>query len=191
MTNSRAKKIALTGLLFALALTFSFIESVFPSIPGMPPGIKLGLSNIVTMFCLFSLGAPYTAAVVILKAGFSFLMRGTIAGILSLSGGLLSAFVMFSLIVFGKQRLSIGFTSISGAVAHNVGQIFTVRLFIGSNAVFFYLPLLLLSGIVMGTLTGITYKAVCPYLEKLYDPASAASKNRKTKNAVDFSNRYD
>ncbi|MEG1017881.1 MAG: Gx transporter family protein, partial [Oscillospiraceae bacterium] len=41
------------GMLFALAIALSYLENMLPPIAGAVPGIKLGLSNIVTMYCLF------------------------------------------------------------------------------------------------------------------------------------------
>ena len=54
--NCKVKRLALMGLLFALAMALSFLESLLPALPMLPPGIRLGLSNIVTMYALFVLG---------------------------------------------------------------------------------------------------------------------------------------
>ena len=55
------------GLFFALALVLSALEGLLPPMPFLPPGVKLGLSNIVTMYCLLYLGAGSAYAVVVLK----------------------------------------------------------------------------------------------------------------------------
>ena len=58
MTNSpynKTKRICFMGLMFAAAVTLSYLEGLV-SVPGLPPGVKLGLSNIVTMYCVFFLG---------------------------------------------------------------------------------------------------------------------------------------
>ena len=44
--DSKTHSIALSGLLFALAMALSFIEGTLV-IPGLLPGMKLGLANIV------------------------------------------------------------------------------------------------------------------------------------------------
>ena len=54
--TSPAKEAALMGMLFAMAMALSFAESLLPVLPMLPPGFKLGLSNIVTMYALFVLG---------------------------------------------------------------------------------------------------------------------------------------
>ena len=87
MKRYSAGKISLMGLLFALAMVFSYLESLV-SIPGLLPGMRLGLSNLVTMYCLFFLGKSSGYTMAVLKAGFVVLTRGAVAGALSLSGGL-------------------------------------------------------------------------------------------------------
>ena len=51
----KTRHIALSGLLFALAMALSFIEGTLV-IPGLLPGMKLGLANIVVMYALFFMG---------------------------------------------------------------------------------------------------------------------------------------
>ena len=51
----KTRHIALSGLLFALAMALSFIEGSLV-IPGLLPGMKLGLANIVVMYALFFMG---------------------------------------------------------------------------------------------------------------------------------------
>lgn len=58
-----AYRIALIGLMLSLALVLSLFESMLPALPFLPVGVKLGLSNIVTMYCLFFLGARPAFAV--------------------------------------------------------------------------------------------------------------------------------
>lgn len=53
--DSKTHSIALSGLLFALAMALSFIEGTLV-IPGLLPGMKLGLANIVVMYALFLWG---------------------------------------------------------------------------------------------------------------------------------------
>ena len=76
------------GLFFALALVLSALEGLLPPMPFLPPGVKLGLSNIVTMYCLLYLGAGSAYAVVVLKSAFVFITRGATAFFMSFCGGL-------------------------------------------------------------------------------------------------------
>ena len=88
-----ARRVALGGVLFALAMVLSFAESSIAPLLGLAPGMKLGLANVVVMYALLFLGGRAALALVLLKAGFGLLTRGAVAGLLSLAGGLLSLLV--------------------------------------------------------------------------------------------------
>ena len=100
-------RVAFTGLLAALALSFSFLEGLIPPIPVLPPGAKLGLSNIVVLYAAGSLGLPAALFLACLKGGFALLTRGVTAGLLSISGGVLSALVMWLLLQKTRASLSL------------------------------------------------------------------------------------
>ena len=150
-------KISLMGLLFALAMAFSYLESMV-TIPGMLPGIRLGLSNLVTMYCLFFLGkgAGYTMAV--MKSLFVLLTRGFVAG-------LLTAILLVDWLT--KRTLHYITLSVLGAVFHNVGQLILAR-FLTSVFLYYYIPVLILSGLVVGMLTGKIFVWIIPYLPERY-----------------------
>ena len=84
------RKIALTGIMCALALAFSYLETLIPAYPGFPPGAKPGLSNIVTMFMAGSAGPLYAFFITVIKGLFAGVTRGFTAMLMSLSGGILS-----------------------------------------------------------------------------------------------------
>ena len=166
MRNRKTKNVALSGLLFALALALSFIESTIAPLLGLMPGIKIGLANVVVMYALFFMGTRQALLLVVLKAFFVFLTRGAVAGFLSLSGGLLSLFIMVLL-----QHLPVKPTyfilSVCGAVFHNMGQLIAASLVLSSAFALGYAPVLLISGLVMGAVTSLSLKAVLPALQKL------------------------
>lgn len=158
-------RLTLLALLFALAIVLSILESLLP-IPAPVPGIRLGLSNIVVMFALFHLGKRDTLAIVILKAAFVAATRGVTAGILSLSGGLLAFLVMAILLVIFKDRMTYLLISVAGAIAHNVGQIAAASVIL-QTALWLYLPVLLVSGIITGFATSILLKLTAPAFLRL------------------------
>ena len=162
--GSKTRRIARIGLLFALALILQYLESLVPVPFPAAPGIKLGLSNVVTMFCLFSVGTPDAFLIAVLKGGFAILTRGPAAGALSLAGGLFSVAVMLVLTKTGQSR---GLTGVAGAVSHNMGQLAAECIIMRSSAALYYAPLLIISGVVMGTVTVYAYKAAEPYLERV------------------------
>ena len=159
-----ARRASFMGIMLALALALSFFESMLPALPMLPVGVKLGLSNIVSMYCLFFLGAGPCFTVVGLKSAFVALLRGPVGGALSLAGGLLSAAIMLLLkLLPGLDKTVV---SIAGAIAHNLGQLLLSALIINSRYVLYYLPVMIISGFVMGAVTGVLLRLVMPYLQK-------------------------
>ena len=148
--NCKVKRLALMGLLFALAMALSFLESLLPALPMLPPGIRLGLSNIVTMYALFVL-----------------LTRGAVAAAMSASGGIASVTVMLLLSLLPGIRRQYLLLSVFGGAAHNVGQLIAARFIISNQYVWYYLPVLLAAGLLMGAITGMALRVVMPYLDRL------------------------
>lgn len=161
--KNRAGRAALTGLLGALALVFSLLEGMLPPLPGMPPGARLGLSNIVTMYAAGSLGLPLALGLCVLKAGFALLTRGGVAGLMSICGGLASTALMWFLLK--KTGISLGLAAVFGALAHNLAQLIAAK-FIIDAVLLFYLPPLLIFGVLTGLLTGTALKLLLPLLER-------------------------
>ena len=119
MKHSRAKEIALYGLLIALSFTLSYFEHLLPLPVGIP-GVKLGLANLVVVAALYLLGAKkaFPVAVVrILLAGLAF--GNAFSLLYSLAGGLVSFFVM---LLCKRTKLSPVGVSVAGGVSHNLGQ---------------------------------------------------------------------
>ncbi|MEG2770215.1 MAG: Gx transporter family protein [Oscillospiraceae bacterium] len=162
---SPAQKVSYTGLLFALACVLSLVENVI-TLP-MMPGVKLGLANIVVMYAAFFLGRGQAFCLVILKSLFNLLTRGPVAGATSLCGGLFSLAIILLVAYLTKKKASYFILSILGAVFHNLGQLFVARIMLTNAVTWLYLPVLLISGIIMGSITSFSLKLVIPHLNKL------------------------
>ena len=163
---SKAKQVALSGMLFALAMALSFAEGAL-TIPGLLPGMKLGLANVVVMYALLFMGVRQALVLDVLKALFVFLVSGATGGFLSLCGGLLSLLVMWLLYDVLPFRPTWFILSVSGAFAHNVGQLIGAGIIISSSLSLYYAPVMLVLGLVMGALTSLVLRALLPALEKL------------------------
>ena len=162
------RKIALTGIMCALALALSYLETLIPAYPGFPPGAKPGLSNIVTMFMAGSAGTPHAFFITIIKGLFAGVTRGFTAMLMSLSGGILSTAAACLLFRFAKNKLGYIGISIFCAVCHNIGQLAAACIISGTaSLVVGYGPLLLIFAVVTGLLTGAILKAVMPTLAKI------------------------
>ena len=167
--NSKAKRIAVCGLLTALALVLSLVERMFPLSAAVPvPGIKLGLANVVTLFAMTRLGKRDAFAVLLVRVVLASVFMGSVTSFLfALFGGVLALAVMALLLPFEGRWLSIPGISAAGAAAHNIGQIGAAMLVLRSVYVAAYLPLLLVSALVMGLVTGLTCRATLEHLEKI------------------------
>ena len=167
MKKNPAYKVALPAILCALALSLSFLESLIPPLPLFPPGAKPGFSNIITMFAAGSLGFPTAAAIALVKGLFAFATRGVTAGVMSLSGGMLSAAAMFLLMRYATKYLGMVGISVICAVFHNMGQLAAAVFITGTPDVIYYAPALAVFGVITGVLTGIVLGSVMPALEKI------------------------
>jgi heptaprenyl diphosphate synthase len=159
--------VALTGLLFAIAVVLAAIEGALPPVVAAAPGVKLGLSNVAVMYALFFLKKRQAFAIAILKSAFVFGTRGLIAGILSLSGGILSLAVMILLIAVFREKVSYLILSVSGAVFHNLGQFAAISALYRNLYLWGYFPVLLVSGVAAGVATAALLRRLLPALEKL------------------------
>ena len=146
-------RVAIFGVFVALALIFSYVETLIPFHIGIP-GVKLGLANLIIVIALYkmSLKETYLLSVTrIVLAGFLF---GNLFSIIySLAGGLLSLTTMS--ILKKSDDFSIIGISIAGGVMHNIGQILIAMMIVETFSVLYYVPILLISGLVTGMLIGI------------------------------------
>ena len=163
---SKAKQVALSGMLFAMAMALTYIEGSL-TFPGLLPGMKLGLANVVVMYALRFMGVRQALILDLLKALFVFLVSGPTAGFLSLCGGMLSLLVMWLLYDVLPWRPTWFILSVSGAFSHNVGQLIGAGIIISSSLSLYYAPVMLVLGLVMGALTAMILRALLPALEKL------------------------
>lgn len=159
-------KIALFGVLSAVALTLSYLEGLIPTVAFMPPGAKMGFSNIATMFAASSMGLVSALAITFIKALFAGITRGVTAFFMSLCGGILSTVTMHLLFKLSKKTgyMAIG---IICALVHNFGQLIVAIITAGNLSVLGYAPVLLISGTVTGAVTGTVLRAVMPSLERV------------------------
>ncbi len=166
MQHSQIRKITLLGLLFALMSALSFVESMLTPWLGLPPGVKIGLANTVVMYALLCLGKRSAFCLTMLKSLFVLITRGVMSGALSLGGGLLAFCAMALLDGSGKPKTSLFLLSAVSAIAHNMGQLMVLKLLMRSVYVFYYFPVLLVSGLVMGVLTAFCLKMMKPALKR-------------------------
>ena len=144
----KAKNVALYGLLIALALVLSYLESLVP-LSFAVPGIKMGLPNIVVVFALYRLRARDAAVISLVRVLLVSVLFGNVFSLAySAAGAVLSLLVMMLLKSTGK--FSETGVSVAGAVAHNAGQILVAVFVLETGRLVYYLPVLCISGTVAG-----------------------------------------
>lgn len=149
----KSRKISRYALLVALAMVFSWLESLVP-ISAAVPGMKLGLTNLVVIFALYRMSAADAAAISFLRVLLvSFTFGNAYAFAYSMAGAVLSLLIMWAL------KRSCAFStigvSIAGGVGHNLGQIIVAALVLETEKIFFYFPVLVVSGIAAGICIGL------------------------------------
>ena len=116
------------------------------------------------MYAAGSLGLPSGLFLAVFKGVFALVTRGGMAGLMSLSGGVVSTVVMWLLLK--KANASLGVVGVCGALAHNAAQL-CVAYFLTGTSVAFYVPFLVLFGVLTGLLTGLVLKLTLKPLERL------------------------
>ena len=159
------KRLATCSALTALALIFSYVEVLIPFSFGIP-GIKLGLANIVVLICIYTLGAKYGLLINLARIALVALLFGNAFSVVyAVSGGLISLAVM--LIAKKAGVFSVIGVSMAGGVFHNLGQLLVAALVMQTGRIMYYFPVLLISGMITGIVTGFIATLVLRALKYL------------------------
>lgn len=164
-----AKTVALMAMMIALAMIFSYVETMIPINFGIP-GVKLGLANLVIVAAIYLFGGKQAFLISIVRIFLSGFMFGNLASIMySLAGGLLSLAAM--LLLKKTDKLSILAVSVMGGICHNIGQLIVAMLVVANLKLIFYVPVLLISGFLTGLLIGIVCRVILPAVKRAYESA--------------------
>lgn len=167
MNHQKLRKTVCLAILTAAAVVLHYVEGTIP-VPVAIPGIKLGLSNVVSLIALYLFGPGEAFWVLLLRVMMtSFLYSGLSSLIFSLSGGLLSLLAMAAVWKLRDKGFSIVGASAGGGIFHNIGQLAAASVVLRTTAVFSYLPYLLISGLVTGIVTGVLADVLVPRLKKI------------------------
>ena len=146
-------RVAYFGVFTALALIFSYVETLIPINFGIP-GVKLGLANLIIVVALYKLPLQEVYLLSIVRIFLSGFIFGNYFSILySLAGGLLSLSVMA--LMKRRNSFSVMGISVAGGVFTNVGQMPVAMLVVETFSVAYYFPVLMIAGLVTGLLIGI------------------------------------
>ena len=150
----KTRKLTAMALLTAIALTIFVVEAQIPALVPIP-GIKLGLSNIVTVFAVFTFGSWEAALILAVRIFLGAVFAGNFSTILySAAGGALAilATILLKRLLSMKQLWVAGCI---GAIAHSIGQMAVAVLITQTPGLFIYLPVMIVCSIITGTFTGL------------------------------------
>ena len=154
MKRINVKRLSFCALLTAIALTIFMVEAQIP-LPIPLPGLRLGLANVVTVYAMFALGPRDTILILLSRIILGSLFSGGSTIFFSLAGGLccyLSMLVLRKLLTV-DQLWACGAI---GAIFHNIGQcLIAIFIYRARQLIMFYLPFLMVTGIVAGLFTGL------------------------------------
>ena len=154
------------GLLAAVALGLYVLEAQLPS-PIPIAGVKLGLSNIITVYAVFAFGSWQAMAILLGRVMLGSLLTGQMMALAySLAGGLLSLAVMLLLRRWLEER-QLWVASVLGGICHNIGQILVAMAVTGTPSIVIYLPVLILSGLAAGLFTGLTAQYLLRHMKRI------------------------
>jgi len=149
----KTRRLALSAMLAALAMIFSYVEALIP-VPVPVPGIKLGVANLVIVMAIYKLGFRYAFTINCVRILISGLLFSGVFGMLySFAGGILSILVMY--LLYKTGWFSMVGVSMAGGVAHNLGQLVTAALLVSNVRMMSYFSILLFSGLISGILIGV------------------------------------
>ena len=152
------KRIAAAGALTAVALIFSYVETLISSFIPVP-GVRLGIANIVVVLALFMMGPWEALAIGLLRIVIASVLFGNpVSFAMSLSGFALSFPVMLILKKTGK--FTIPGISLGGGAAHNFGQLICAMVMLGNAGLLRFSVLFGLFGIITGMIVGFICKMI-------------------------------
>ncbi|MDO5146127.1 MAG: Gx transporter family protein [Eubacteriales bacterium] len=149
----KTRKTAMYGLFLALALVAAYLERLLPVNLGVP-GVKLGLANIVTMILLYTVGVSGAVGVSTARVLLSGILFHNGFAMVYAAAGAASSMLAMTLLKKTKRFSEVG-VSVAGGVFHNVGQILVAAVVLETGALFYYLPILILSGLGAGVAIGV------------------------------------
>ena len=153
ITSLDVKKMVTISALISVAMILSYVESMIPAFVAVP-GVKMGLSNIATLFALYALGWQYAICVSVVRILLSVLLFGNVFALIYSISGAAVALVLMILLKKLNTFSTIG-VSVAGGVGHNAGQIIAACIIMKTSAISLYFIPLLISGTIAGVLIGI------------------------------------
>ena len=162
--KSRTQTLTFLSIMTAVCMVLSFVETLLPPVTAITPGIKMGFPNIIIIALLYRSGLKQAASVSFVRICLSSLLFGNVTTfVYSLAGAVLSLTVMLFL---KKSRLfSIVGVSVAGGIMHNLGQILTAVILLGTKEIGYYMIILCVTGTLAGVFVGVVATFILKYIK--------------------------
>lgn len=155
----KTRKMVLLAIMLSFSLILHYIENMLPPLNLIAPGAKLGLSNIISLTCLYLFGFKESFTILFMRVFLSSTFYGgTSTFLYSISGGVLSLISMYIVKKMKFKQVSIVGVSMIGSLFFNIGQLFVASIMLANPKIFYYLPWMSLISIATGIFIGITSK---------------------------------
>lgn len=151
--KNNTKKLATLSIAVSLAMVLSYVDKIITSLAPLPPGIKLGLANIAVVFAIYKLGVKEGVIISVVRVILASFLFGTVVSFwYAIAGATVSLILM--IILKKLTPLSCVTVSTVGGISHNVAQICVASILFDTNLLVYYLPFLLVAGVVAGIVIG-------------------------------------
>ena len=162
MTETKEILLSISILMSGRKETRQCLESLVPIGFGIP-GIKLGLTNVVVILLMYCIGAKEALVISLLRIFLIGFLFNPASILFSLAGGLLSFILMY--LMKRTNLFKCLSVSLVGGISHNIGQIIVASVIVENYNILFYIPVLLVAGIITGFLIGIVSQEIIIRLE--------------------------
>ncbi len=160
-------RLVIVSILASLAVVLGIVESLIPFTVTIP-GAKLGLGNILVLTCMVYFGGKDALFLILIKTLLTAFILGSFSTFLfSILGAVSSYIVMLLMLRFGAGSFSLIGISVIGGIAHNLGQLSAASIVLGTTKIYYYLPFLLIAGVVTGVFVGAASKQLIAALDRL------------------------
>lgn len=159
------KRLTRNALFTGLALIIFVIELQIPALSPVP-GLKLGLSNIITVYAVFVFLPKDALEILTARILLGTFLSGNLSALMySAVGGFMCYLTMLGLKrVLTQNQMWIA--SVIGAIAHNLGQILVAVAVTKTPALFSYFPIMTAGGMIAGLFTGLCSQYMTQRLKK-------------------------
>lgn len=152
--SARVRRLTELSVLTAVALIIFVIELQIPN-PFPIPGIKPGLSNIITVYAVYHYRAHEVAAVVAVRLVLGAVFSGNFMALIYSTSGAALCLIGMLLLRRWIDEKHLWSASVLGAVLHNTGQMAAALIVMQTPQLMLYYPFLLVSGCLAGLFTGL------------------------------------